>query len=42
MPDQTLLRKLAIRPGPNGRFLERAETGEPFFPLVDTGKPTKG
>ncbi len=38
MLDQTLLRQLALRPGPSNRFLERAETGERFFPVVDTGE----
>ena len=35
--DVVAAKALAIRPSESGRFLERAKTGEQYFPQIDTG-----
>jgi hypothetical protein len=37
MLDLALIEKLAVRPGPTGRFLERISDGTPFSIQADTG-----
>jgi hypothetical protein len=38
MLDLALIEKLAVRPGPTGRFLERISDGTPLSIQADTGE----
>lgn len=40
MIDSSKVERLAIRPDPSQRFLQRVRSEEPFIPLADTGRPT--